>query len=48
MKATRIINERLYREGSEVSFPKSIATQLIEQGFAEEIKRTKKEVGING
>jgi len=53
MLVSRLIGEKLYKAGEKVDLDKNLAKQLIEQGFAEEVKakKTKKEneeVDING
>jgi len=53
MLETRLIGEKLYKAEEKVDLDDSLARQLIEQGFAEEVKakknkKEKEEVEING
>lgn len=49
---TRLINEKLYKQGGKVELDDNLAKQLVKQGFAEEVKEKKskreKEVSLNG
>ena len=53
MLETRLINEKLYKQGEKVELDDVLAKQLVKQGFAEEVKTKKnkkenEEVDING
>jgi len=50
---TRLINEKLHKQGEKVELDDVLAKQLVKQGFAEEVKvkknkKEKEEVDING
>jgi len=49
---TRLMNEKLYKQGEKVELDDVLAKQLVKQGFAEEVKKKNKkeneEVDLNG
>ena len=50
---TRLINEKLHKQGEKVELDDVLAKQLVKQSFAEEVKvkknkKEKEEVDLNG